>query len=89
MAMNMEEMKDEPAVHVMHTMGLKRRLVVCLVLTVPVLVLSQAIQTWFHYTITLPYQPFSLLGLAAVIYVYGGWPFLTGLVQELRKPSME
>ncbi len=87
MAMDMPEMKQGQTGHVMHTMGLKSRFIVCLVLTVPVLVLSQTIQTWFHYTITLPYQTFILLGLAGVIYFYGGWPFLTGLMKELRKPQ--
>jgi Cu2+-exporting ATPase len=86
-SMNMQEMKNESSDHSMHTMMFKQRFFVCLALTVPLLFLSQAIQTWFHYSITLPYQQYILLSLAAVIYVYGGWPFLTGLVQELRKPQ--
>jgi Cu2+-exporting ATPase len=68
----------------MHTESLKKKFFVCLALTIPVLLLSGAIQTWFHYTLTLPYQTYILLVLALIIYVYGGWPFLKGLVQELR-----
>jgi Cu2+-exporting ATPase len=71
--------------HMMHTGMFKRRFFVCLALTIPVLVLSQAIQTWFGYTLTLPYQSYILLIFAVVIYVYGGWPFLKGLTQELRR----
>jgi P-type Cu2+ transporter len=71
--------------HMMHTGMFKRRFFVCLALTIPVLVLSQAIQTWFGYTLTVPYQSYILLILAVVIYVYGGWPFLKGLTQELRR----
>ena len=69
----------------MHTESLKNRFFVCLALTIPVLVLSKAIQTWFHYTLTISYQVYVLLILALIIYAYGGWPFLEGLAQELRK----
>ena len=83
-------MKHEMPAHTMHTQSLKTRFIVCVVLTIPVLLLSQAIQTWFHFTLTLPYQTYILLVLALIIYAYGGWPFLTGLIQELRalKPGM-
>lgn len=71
--------------HMMHTGMFKRRFFVCLALTIPVLILSQAIQTWFGYTLTVPYQSYILLFFAIIIYVYGGWPFLKGLTQELRR----
>jgi P-type Cu2+ transporter len=85
MTMPMPEMKQPPANHTKHTSDLKKRLLVCIVLTVPVLFLSQAIQTWFHYSLTLPYQPLILLALATIIYGYGGLPFLRGFIQELRQ----
>ena len=71
--------------HMMHTGMFKRRFFVCLALTIPVLVLSEAIQTWFGYTLSIPYQSYILLVLAVIIYTYGGWPFLKGLTQELRR----
>jgi Cu2+-exporting ATPase len=77
-------MKHPAPMHSMHTESLKKKFFVCLALTIPVLLLSGAIQTWFHYTLTLPYQTYILLVLALIIYVYGGWPFLKGLVQEVR-----
>ncbi len=90
--MNMEGMQHETPIptHSMHTKTLKTRFWVCLVLTVPVLVFSQTIQTWFNFSLVFPYQQFLLLVLAAVIYVYGGWPFLTGFVGEIkqRQPGM-
>lgn len=88
--MSMQGMKHQAPMHSMHTESLKNRFFVCLALTIPVLFLSQAIQTWFHYTLTLPYQTFVLLVLALIIYVYGGMPFLKGLTQELRafQPGM-
>jgi Cu2+-exporting ATPase len=69
----------------MHTGMFKKRFFVCLAFTIPVLLLSEAIQSWFHYTLSIPYQAYALLILAVIIYVYGGWPFLKGLTQELRK----
>ena len=71
--------------HMMHTGMFKQRFFVCLALTLPVLILSEAIQTWFGYTLTIPYQSYILLILAIIIYAYGGWPFLKGLTQELRR----
>jgi Cu2+-exporting ATPase len=82
---NMREMQHGASMHMMHTGMFKKRFFVCLALTIPFLLLSQAIQTWFHYTLTIPYQASILLILASIIYVYGGWPFLTGLTQELRR----
>lgn len=86
-SMNMEGMhhKMPMSTHSMHTKSLKNRFWICLALTAPVLVFSQTIQTWFNYNLTFPYQQFVLLALATVIYIYGGWPFLTGLVGEIKK----
>lgn len=81
----MQGMKHEPSGHMMHTGMFKRRFFVCLAFTIPVLLLSETIQTWFHFTVTILYQAYILLVLAAIIYVYGGWPFLKGLTEELRK----
>ncbi len=88
--MGMQGMKHEAPVHTMHLESLKTKFFVCLTLTIPVLLFSQAIQTWLHYTLTLPYQTYILLFLAVIIYGYGGWPFLKGLTQELRalQPGM-
>ena len=89
-AMNMQEMKHESSNHNMHTGMFKRRFFVCLAFTIPVLLLSVTIQTWFNFTITIPYQGYILLFLAVIIYVYGGWPFLKGLTEEVRmlQPGM-
>ena len=82
---NMQGMKNGRSMHMMHTGMFKKRFFICLALTIPVLLLSQTIQTWFNFTITIPYQAYILLTLATIIYVYGGWPFLKGLTEEVRK----
>ncbi|MCW4005446.1 MAG: copper-translocating P-type ATPase [Candidatus Bathyarchaeota archaeon] len=78
-------MKHQGAGHMMHAGMFKKRFFVSLILTVPVLLLSQTIQSWFGYTLTVPYQDYILLGLAVAIYFYGGYPFLQGVVMEVKK----
>jgi P-type Cu2+ transporter len=63
----------------------KRKFWISLVLTIPILLLSETIQTWLGLTwLKVPYQQEILLILSSVIYVYGGLPFLQGMVEELR-----
>jgi Cu2+-exporting ATPase len=64
----------------------RRRFVVSLLATVPILVLSPMIQTWLGVSGTLSFagDTWVLLGLSTFVYAYGGWPFFTGLVDELR-----
>ncbi len=71
--------------HARHIEEFKRRLWVSLALTIPILLLSEMIQEWFNFTLEIPYQKETLLILSLAVYLYGGWPFLKGLVQELRK----
>jgi Cu2+-exporting ATPase len=70
----------------------RRRFWISLALTVPVLVLAPLIQDWLGLrdTLAFPGDRWVQFGLATVIYVYGGRPFLTGVVSELgkRRPGM-
>ncbi len=67
-----------------------RRFWICLALSVPVVALSMMFRDLTGYHIDFPYRNVVVLVLASVIYGYGGWPFLTGMVSELksRKPGM-
>ena len=62
----------------------RRRFIVSTMLTVPILLLSPPVQALLGITITFPGSDYLLLALATVVYLYGGWPFLTGIVSELR-----
>lgn len=62
----------------------KKRFWISLALTVPVLALSHMIQQWVGFEFTFTGDTYLLFGLASVIFFYGGWPFLKGLVDELR-----
>ncbi len=63
----------------------KRRFIISSILTIPVLVLSPSIQAWTGLVLYVPFAQYILLALAATIYFYGGYPFLKGLVDEVRK----
>ena len=70
----------------------RRRFWVCLVLTVPVLVLSPTIQRFVGLEGEIDFRGdnYVLFALSSVIYFYGGWPFLKGIFEELkvRAPGM-
>ncbi len=72
--------------HAMMIAGYRRRFAVCLVLTLPVLALSPSVQGFLGIDdrIGFPGDQYVLLGLSSIVYLYGGWPFLTGFVDETR-----
>ena len=66
------------------------RLLVSAVLTIPVLVLSPTIQTFFGFQLPpFPGDHLPLLGLASVIVFYGGWPFYKGAQCSLRSRTAD
>ncbi|WP_034770846.1 heavy metal translocating P-type ATPase [Exiguobacterium marinum] len=68
----------------------KRRFFVSLGLMIPILLLSDMIQEWLRFELDFPFEKTILFVLATIVYVYGGWPFLKGSVEELwdRSPGM-
>src|SRR3989475_2837717 len=77
-----------PAGHDHHAMmerELRRRFLVVLILTIPVLILSPTIQSWAGFTLPdLPGLNLVLVLLASIIVVYGGVPFYRGAATALR-----
>ncbi len=76
--------------HRMMIEDFKRRFWVSLVLTVPIVLLSPMIQQWVGFEWQFPGSRYVLFVLSALVFGYGGWPFLKGLVDEVRrgKPGM-
>ncbi len=75
------------ATHSSHSSGIadfKKRFYVVLALTIPVMLLSEMIQHWLNIHIVFPGSKYLLLALSSVVFFYGGWPFLKGLVDEIR-----
>ncbi|MBN8833697.1 MAG: copper-translocating P-type ATPase [Niastella sp. SCN 39-18] len=77
---------DKHAGH--HTHDFLKRFWICLVLTIPVLLLSHMIQQWIGFELKFPGDKYVLLTLGSVIYFYGGWPFLTGMISEIRNKAI-
>lgn len=62
----------------------RQRFYVVLILTIPVMLLSKMIQHWLGLDISFPGDNYLLCALSAVIFFYGGWPFLSGWWSEMR-----
>ncbi|KOF01555.1 ATPase [Roseivirga seohaensis subsp. aquiponti] len=63
----------------------KRRFYICLLISIPVLVLSPMIQGFFGFELTFGGASYVSATLSSFIFFYGGWPFLKGLKDELSK----
>jgi Cu2+-exporting ATPase len=61
----------------------KKRFYVVLILAIPILLLSEMIQHWLSIHISFTGSQYLLLLLSTVVFFYGGWLFLKGLVSEV------
>lgn len=73
---------DKHAGH--HAVDFWKRFWVCLIISVPVLLLSHMIQTWLGFELVFPGDKYVLALLSAFIFFYGGYPFLKGLYDEVK-----
>ena len=75
--------------HDMMVADFRKRFWISLAITIPVLILSPMIQMFLGLGESLRFagDPFVLFGLSSVIFFYGGYPFLKGFVDELRKSA--
>ncbi len=76
--------------HSHHMEDLKQRFIISVIVTIPILLFSSMIQMWFGFTIDFPYRDLLTLALSTLVYFYGGWPFLTMMVEEIKskEPGM-
>ncbi len=76
--------------HKMMIEDFKKRFWVSLVISVPLLALSAMIQQFLGFTIAFTGDKYVLFGLSSVIFFYGGFPFLKGLISEVmaKNPGM-
>ena len=78
---------DHSQHHAMMIKDFRKRFWISLAISVPILVLSPMIQglLGFEFSLTQGADKYLLFGLSTIVFFYGGWPFLTGLVDELKK----
>jgi Cu2+-exporting ATPase len=80
-------LKDHSGHHGVMIKEFRRRFWLSLIFTLPILILSPMIQDLLGFRFTLLGAPdkYILFALSTVVFFYGGWPFLTGLVVEVKK----
>jgi P-type Cu2+ transporter len=74
--------------HKMMIDDFKRRFYVTLLITLPVMMLSPMIQLWFNFKISFNGSTYVLLALSTIVFFYGGFPFLKGLVDEIKSHAL-
>ncbi len=82
--------RDGVSHHKMMIRDYRKRFIVSMILTVPIVLLSPLIQTLLGLTAFLSFPGYTLVlfGLSTIVYFFGGYPFLKGLVQETRKRQL-
>ena len=86
----MKEKNDSGNHHQMMMKDFKIRFIVSIILTIPILLLSPLIQSFFGVEFSFYGSNIVLFLLSTAVFFYGGWPFLKGIVNELseRSPGM-
>lgn len=93
-----DELTDEHKMEAMHHHSgmiddLKRRFIICVIITIPILILSPFIQGVLGIAkyVSFPGDSYVLFLLASIVYFYGGYPFFKGIYKELKAktPGMD
>ena len=76
--------------HAMMIRDYRKRFIVSMILTVPIVLLSPLIQTLLGLTAFLSFPGYTLVlfGFSTVVYFYCGYPFLKGFAQEVKKRQL-
>ncbi|MDD1692052.1 MAG: cadmium-translocating P-type ATPase [Methanoregula sp.] len=70
--------------HIHDLEDFKKRFIISTIITIPILLLSPVIQSFFGFQFDFPGSEYVSLVLASIVYFYGGYPFLKGIFRELR-----
>jgi P-type Cu2+ transporter len=65
-----------------------KRFVICSIISIPVLALSHMIQQWLGFELTFAGDKYVLATLSTFIFIYGGYPFLKGLYDEVKDKAI-
>ena len=76
--------------HADHAEAFRRRFWWSLLLTIPVIATSEMVMDWLGYELDVPGQDLVGPVLGSIVFWWGGWPFLSGAVAEIRarRPGM-
>ena len=70
--------------HAMMIADFKKRFFVVLVLTIPIMLLSEMIQHFIGVNWQFAGSKYILFVLSSIVFFYGGYPFLKGLIEEVK-----
>jgi Cu2+-exporting ATPase len=70
--------------HAMMIADFKKRFYTVLLLTIPIMLLSAMIQRFMGVNWQFAGSSYILFALSSIVFIYGGWPFLTGLMSEVK-----
>ena len=73
--------------HKMMIADFRKRFYVTLIITIPVMLLSPMIQKWFSFNLSFDGSTYLLSFLSSIVFFYGGFPFLKGIVDELKQKA--
>src|SRR5690625_3863683 len=65
----------------------KKRFFISLIVTIPILALSPMIQDFMGVDWRFPNDQYILFVLSTFVFFYGGWPFISGGVNELKEKN--
>ncbi|MHA2148289.1 MAG: heavy metal translocating P-type ATPase [Candidatus Thorarchaeota archaeon] len=78
-----------PSHHEMMAQDYRKRFILSMIFTPPVVLLSPLVRSLLGLDfISFPGDIYVLFALASVVYILGGYPFLKGLVQEIKKRKL-
>ncbi|MDY0245085.1 MAG: copper-translocating P-type ATPase [Sphaerochaeta sp.] len=73
--------------HKMMIKDFRNRFYFSLALTLPILALTPLVQNAMGFEWTFPGADYVVFSLATILYIIGVWPFLSGMVEELKEKS--
>src|SRR5690625_347270 len=62
----------------------KRRFFISIIITIPILIISPMIQEFIGVDWAFPYDQYILFALSTIIFIYGGWLFITRGGDEIK-----
>jgi Cu2+-exporting ATPase len=77
---------DKHAGH--HVADFRKRFIICSIASVAVLALSHTVQLWLGFALPFSGDKYVLAILSTFIFIYGGYPFLKGLYDEVKDKAI-
>ncbi|MFC4233337.1 copper-translocating P-type ATPase [Parasediminibacterium paludis] len=74
--------------HAMMITDFKKRFYIVLILTIPIMLLSEMIQHFMGFNWQFVGSQYILFALSSIVFIYGGLPFFKGLVDEVKAKNI-